>query len=107
MEMYNYNKIIKKLKLEELKRNEKFESKIMITCDFHNAKYEFEQGKIINLDKVNVSFIEPHRFHIKLNGKKIIVLYFDENNMFLYNREMPIKMKELDLILTAMKDGVA
>ena len=68
----------------ELKRNEKFENKIMITCDFHNAKYEFEQGKIINLDKVNVSFIEPHRFHIKLNGKKIIVLYFDENNMFLY-----------------------
>jgi len=37
----------------------------MKTCDFHNAKYEFEQGKIINLDKVNVSFIEPHRFCIK------------------------------------------
>ena len=25
MEMYNYNKIIKKLKLEELKRNEKIQ----------------------------------------------------------------------------------
>lgn len=91
----------------ELKRNEKFESKIMITCDFHNAKYKFEQGKVINLDKVNVSLIEPHRFYIKLNGKKIIVLYFDENNMFLYNRKMPITMKKLDLILSAMKDGVA
>ena len=42
----------------------------MKTCDFHNAKYEFEQGKIINLDKVNVSFIEPHRFCIKLIFKK-------------------------------------
>ena len=91
----------------ELNKNEKFENKIMITCDFHNAKYEFEKWKIIDLDKVNVSFIEPHRFHIKLNGKKIIVLYFDEKNMFLYNREMPIKMKELELILTAVNDGVA
>ena len=91
----------------ELNKNEKFENKIMITCDFHNAKYEFEKWKIIDLDKVNVSFIEPHRFHIKLNGKKIIVLYFDENNMFLYNRDMPIKMKELELILTAVNDGVA
>lgn len=90
----------------ELKRNEKFERKIRIACDFHNAKYEFEQGKIINLDKVNVSFIEPHRFEIKLNGKKILVLYFDEENMFLYNRKMPIDIKKLNLILDTMK-GVA
>ena len=27
----------------ELNKNEKFENKIMITCDFHNAKYEFEK----------------------------------------------------------------
>ena len=33
--------------------------------------------------------------------------YDDSEIMFLYNREMPIKMKELDLILTAMKDSVA
>lgn len=39
----------------ELKRNEKFENKIMITCDFHNAKYEFEQGKIIkNIISVSI-----------------------------------------------------
>lgn len=89
----------------DLKRNEKFERKIRIACDFHNAKYEFIRGSIINLDKVNVSFIEPHRFLIKLNGKKIIVLYFDEENMFLYNRTMPIDIKKLNLVLDAMKDG--
>lgn len=27
----------------ELKRNEKFERKIRIGCDFHSAKYEFTQ----------------------------------------------------------------
>lgn len=88
----------------ELKRNERFERKIRIACDFHSAKYEFMQGIILNVDKVNVSFIEPHRFEIKLNRKKILVLYFDEDNMFLYNRRMQIDIKKLNLILDAMKE---
>lgn len=88
----------------ELKRNEKFEKKIRIACDFHSAKYEFTRGRILNVDKVNVSFIEPHRFLIKLNGKKIVVLYFDEDNMFLYNRKLPIDIKKLNLILDTMKE---
>ena len=87
----------------DLKRNEKFEKKIRIACDFHSAKYEFTRGKILNVDKVNVSFIEPHRFLIRLNGKKILVLYFDEDNMFLYNRAIPIDMKKLNLILDSMR----
>ncbi len=88
----------------ELKRDEKFERKIRIACDFHSAKYEYTQGRILNVDKVNVSFIEPHRFLIKLNSKKILVLYFDEDNMFLYNRTMPITIKKLNLILDTMKE---
>ena len=88
---------------ELLKRNEKFERKIRIACDFHSAKYEFTQGKILNVNKVNVSFIEPHRFLIKLNGKKIVVVYFDEDNLFLYNRTMPIDTKKLNKILDLMK----
>lgn len=77
----------------DLKRNEKFERKIRIACDFHSAKYKFTRGRILNVDKVNVSFIEPHKFLIELNVKKIIVIYFDEDNMFLYNRTMQIDMK--------------
>ena len=46
----------------DLRRNEKFEKKIRIACDFHSAKYEFTQGRILNVDRTNVSFIEPHRF---------------------------------------------
>ena len=87
----------------DLKRNEKFERKIRIACDFHSAKYEFTRGKILNVDKVNVSFIEPHKFLIELNGKKIIVIYFDEDNMFLYNRTMKIDIKKLNLILDTMR----
>ena len=80
--------------------------KIRIACDFHSAKYEFTQGRILNVDRTNVSFIEPHRFLIKLNGKKIVIVYFDEDNMFLYNRRMPIDMKKLNLILDTMKEAV-
>lgn len=90
----------------DLRRNEKFEKRIKIACAFHSAKYEFKQGRILNVDRTNVSFIEPHRFLIKLNGKKILVLYFDEDNMFLYNRRMPIDMKKLNLILDTMKEAV-
>ncbi len=79
-----------------LKIMEKFERKIRIACDFHSAKYKFTRGKILNVDKVNVSFIELHKFLIELNSKKIIVIYFDEDNMFLYNRAMQIDMKKLN-----------
>ena len=88
----------------DLRRNEKFEKKIRIACDFHSAKYEFTQGRILNVDRTNMSFIEPHRFLIELNNKKILVLYFDEDNMFLYNRHIPIDMKKLNLILDTMKE---
>ena len=67
---------------EYLRRNEKFERKIRIACDFHSAKYEFTQGRILNVDKTNASFIEPHRFLIKLNGKKILGLYLKEDTAF-------------------------
>ncbi len=87
----------------DLKRKEKFERKIRIACDFHSAKYKFTRGRILNVDKVNVSFIEPHKFLIELNSNKIIVIYFDEDNMFLYNRTMQIDMKKLNLILDTMK----
>lgn len=45
----------------DLKRNEKFERKIRIACDFHSAKYEFTRGRILNVDKVNVSFNGGYR----------------------------------------------
>ena len=38
-----------------------------------------------------------------MTSKKIIVIYFDEDNMFLYNRTMQIDMKKLNLILDTMR----
>lgn len=89
-----------------LKRNEKLENKIKFACRFNNAKYEFIEGHIINIEDVNLSYIKPHKYIIKNKKYKIIVLYFDEENMFLYNRTLPIDIKKLTMIFSAMKNEV-
>lgn len=48
----------------------KFERKNKNCCDFHNAKYEFTCGRILNINKVNVNFVDSNKFLIDLNGKK-------------------------------------
>lgn len=54
---------------ENLRKDNKFEKRIKITCNMNNAKYEFIQGKIIGIDKTNISIIEPHRFNISIKSK--------------------------------------
>lgn len=89
---------------KKLVRNKNFEKKIMIAYSFNNAKCEFIQGKILNIDKTNVSFIEPHRINIKYKDKKLLLLYFDKNNMFLYDRSMQINLEQLYMILKELKE---
>lgn len=48
-----------------LKRNEKLENKIKFACKFNNAKYEFIECHIINIEVVNLSYIKPHKYIIK------------------------------------------
>lgn len=87
-----------------LGQNEQVENRIKYICSFNNAKYEYKQGKVLKIDGVNVSIIEPHKFIIKVKEQKIILLYFNsEDNMFLYNRHFPIDFKQLKLVLDEMK----
>ncbi|MBO5182881.1 MAG: hypothetical protein J6B64_00610 [Bacilli bacterium] len=87
-----------------LGRFEKTEKKIEYTCSFSNAKYEFKQGKVINLEGYSLSIIEPHKYTIRVKDKSIIVIFFNEDNIFLYNRYFPIDMKQLKQLLSAMKE---
>lgn len=82
-----------------------FEKKIECTCSFNNAKCEFTQGKILTFEGTNISFIEPHRVEIKVKDKNILLLYFDENNLFLYDRTMPITIEILNNILKSIKES--
>lgn len=90
-----------------LPKDEKFENKIRIICSFNNLKCEFLQGRILTVNNTNVSFIEPHKIEITIKSKKIILLYFNKDNLFLYNRTMPITTKQLDTLLKDIKNKVS
>lgn len=45
---FTYKKLIK---------DEQFEKRIEITCAMHSAKCEFIEGKIIEINATNISFI--------------------------------------------------
>ncbi len=90
-----------------LPKDEKFENKIKIICSFNNLKCEFLQGRILTINNTNVSFIEPHKIEITVKSKKIILLYFNKDNLFLYNRTMPITTTQLDTLLKEIKSKVS
>ncbi len=89
--------------VENFEKNESFEKRIAITCSFNNAKCEFTQGRILKVKNTNVNFIEPHKVDVTIKGLKLILIYFDKNNLFLYNRTIPITIKELDTLLKNIK----
>ena len=93
--------------IQNFDKNEEFEKRIAITCGFNNAKCSFTQGKILNVKNTNINFVEPHKVDVTIKGKKLILIYFDKNNMFLYNRTMPITVKQLDTLLKSIKSEVA
>ncbi|MFA5603802.1 MAG: hypothetical protein WDA12_02985 [Bacilli bacterium] len=88
---------------ENLIKSKELEKRIVTTCSFNNAKCEFTQGRILSIDKTNVSFIEPHRVDVTIKDKKLLLIYFDKNNLFLYNRSMPITIRKLDTLLKEVK----
>lgn len=88
---------------KKLNRSDELESKIKFTCSYNSSKYEIKEGQIISIDKTNVSFIEPHKVLIKNKKVKILIIYYDKDNMFLYSRKYPIDIKKLDLLLNHIK----
>jgi len=91
---------------KKLVRSEELESKIRFICSYSNSKYEIIEGHIIDILKTNISFIEPHRIVITIKSKKLLVIYYDKNNMFLYDRKNTISIKKLDTLLKHIKSGV-
>ena len=91
---------------KKLVRSEELESKIKFICSYSSSKYEIIEGHIISIAKTNISFIEPHRVVITIKGKKLLVIYYDKDNMFLYDRRIPINIKKLDILLKSIKSEV-
>ena len=92
---------------KNLVKSEKLEKLIGHTCSFNNLKCEFIQGRILSLEETNISFIEPHRVIINIKNKKLLLIYYDEYNLFLYNRSNQIDIRKLDKILKAVKEDLS
>lgn len=92
--------------VSNLIKDEQFEKRIITTCMFNNVKYQFKQGRILKIKNTNLSLIEPHRINITIKGKDIILIYFNKENLFLYNRSMPITIKNLDALLKGIKENL-
>jgi len=90
--------------IKKLVKDTYIENRIKTICSFNNTKCIFSQGKIISIKKTNVSFIEPHRVEIDYLGVKIVVIYFDKDNMFLFDRTKPITALKLDKLLKSIKN---
>lgn len=88
---------------KELVKSEELENRIKMVCNFNNARCDFVQGKILNIDKTNVSFVEPHKINIKIKNKKIMLLYFDKDNLFFNDRSMQITLEQLNILLKELK----
>lgn len=67
---------------ENLVRSNELESKIRFTCSYNASRYVMIEGHIINIEKTNISFIEPHKIIITIKKHKLLVIYYDKDNMF-------------------------
>lgn len=56
---------------KELEFYEELKKRIEFICDFCNTTPTIITGNIRNIDKTNLSYIEPHRIIIKRTIKKI------------------------------------
>lgn len=69
------------IKVSKLKIDDNLRKKIEIICSFNNLKPKFIDGTIRNIDKTNLSYIEPHRVIIN----NIVVLLFNYSRTIYIN----------------------
>ena len=88
---------------ENFIKSEELEKRIRTTCSFNNAKCDFKQGRILTIPNTNISFIEPHQVEVTIKDKKLLLIYFDRNNLFLYKRSNTITVRKFDNLLKEIK----
>lgn len=82
-------KIIK----QELKFEECLKQRLEFICEFSKVTPTFVNGSIREIEKTNISYIEPHRVIIK----NITFLVFNySNDVYVSNLSKKIKLSELE-----------
>ena len=94
-----------KITNEKLEINEKLYGKLKNICNFNNISIEVINGIIFKIKNTNISYIEPHRFILEINDIKLVLLCYDNLNLYLYDKSTPINVAILRELITAIKGG--
>lgn len=88
---------------EKMPLNNNLYNELNNICVFSNLKLEVINGIVFKVKDMNISFIEPHRFVIVINDIKLILLCYDNLNLYLYEKDKPINMPILREIINSIK----
>ena len=81
---------------QELDIEESLKTKIKFICDFCNTTPNFIKGNIRQIDKTNLTYIEPHRIIIN----KITFLAFNfSDDIYINNLSNKLKISDLEMYL--------
>lgn len=95
-----------KFEKEKLPLNNNLYTKLNNICNFSNIRLEVINGVIFRFKDMNISFIEPHRFVIVVKDIKLVLLCYDNLNLYLYEKDKPINIPILKEIINGIKGGI-
>ena len=82
-----------KIVTKELEFDNELKKKIEFVCDFCNTTPTFINGNIRNIDRTNLSYIEPHRIIIK--GITFLAFNYSKT-LYINNLSNKIEIKDLE-----------
>ncbi len=81
---------------KELEIENDLKRKIEFICDFCNTKPTIMNGNIRNIDKSNLSYVEPHRIIIK--GITFLVFNYPKT-LYVDNLSNKLELKDLETFI--------
>lgn len=85
-----------KIVTKELEFDKELKKKIEFVCDFCNTTPTFINGNIRNIDRTNLSYIEPHRIIIK--GITFLAFNYSKT-LYINNLSNKIEIKDLEAFI--------
>ena len=84
------------IKTSKLEIDDNLRKKIEIICSFNNLKLKFINETIKNINKTNLSYIEPHRIII---NNIVVLLFIYSRTIYINNLSNKMDISELQSFL--------
>ena len=88
-----------KIVTKELEFDKELKKKIEFVCDFCNTTPTFINGNIRNIDRTNLSYIEPHRIIIK--GITFLAFNYSKT-LYINNLSNKLEIKDLEVFIKGL-----